>query len=249
MFTISVVSHGQLGLVTNLLEDLTPFFHKYSFEVILTLNIPEKINFNVSKYPFNINIIKNSKKMGFGANHNQAFKKATFDNFCVLNPDIRLPEDPFGVLLDYINSNQNSIFAPMVLSSNHQVEDSARTYPTIGILIKKLLSRKVRGSDYKMDSLEVSVDWLAGMFLMLSREAYTRLNGFDERYYMYYEDVDICFRNRLSNYRNYLITNSYVIHDAQRQSRKNLRHMNWHFKSCLLFISRHLIYKNKIGRP
>jgi len=241
MFTISIVSHGQMGLVRDLLDDLRPYFQKYRFEVILTLNIPEKIDFKLSSYPFDIRVIENLKKLGFGKNHNQAFAKANFDRFCILNPDIRLPVDPFYELLDQINTNQDAIVGPLVLSRDHKVEDSARKYPTLLILIKRLLSRRILDLDYEMGQSVVSVDWIAGMFLMMTSKTFKRLGGFDQKYFMYYEDVDLCFRNKHAGFENCWITKIYVVHDARRQSRRNLRYMRWHIKSCILFMIKRLL--------
>lgn len=68
------------------------------FRLILTENIPEEPDLPVSRYPFPIEVVKNLKRRGFGANHNAALGRSRGELFCVLNPDIRIPSDPFPVL-------------------------------------------------------------------------------------------------------------------------------------------------------
>lgn len=242
MIAISIVSHNQINLVGALLNDLTLYSNLYKFEVVLTLNVPENITFDLQNYPYKITVIKNIKKLGFGANHNQAFRASSGDIFCVLNPDIRLPVNPFDVLLQHLQVNPDDIVAPLVLSKKGNVEDSARKYPTIKILIKKFFNRHKASLDYEFDNPIITVDWLAGMFLMFNRSAYHRLNGFDEKYFMYYEDVDLCLRNRLEGFNNSLVTTVSIIHDAQRSSRIKIKYMMWHLKSCMLFLCKQFFY-------
>ena len=70
--------------------------------VILTLNIPETLPFDTVRAGFPITLVRNEVPKGFGANHNTAFKAAAGDYFCILNPDIRLHEDPFPALFFYL---------------------------------------------------------------------------------------------------------------------------------------------------
>ena len=97
--TISVVSHSQIGLIKNLLEDIDKHCRDSHFELILTLNVDEVLPFSLNDYFFPIKIIRNPNPLGFGANHNQAFKHAYGQYFCVINPDIRLSSNPFSGLL------------------------------------------------------------------------------------------------------------------------------------------------------
>jgi N-acetylglucosaminyl-diphospho-decaprenol L-rhamnosyltransferase len=234
-FSLSVVSHGQSQLVEKLLHDLASM-DSGNLEVLLTLNIPETLGFDSADYPFPVRVINNPTPKGFGANHNQAFALAEAPYFCVVNPDIRLADSPFQSLLDCLRDASVGIAAPMVLSPHGSVEDSARRFPTFQKLWGKLFRRRWT-SDYILQDSLVNVDWAAGMFMMFHRAVFAHLNGFNERYYLYYEDVDICARANLAGLRVVLCPTSRVIHHAQRSSHRKLKYLYWHLGSMLRFLS------------
>ena len=90
--------------------------------------------------------------------------------------------------------------------------------------------------DYKIGQAVVSPDWVAGMLLMFRAPVYAELSGFDERYFLYYEDVDLCRRLRKRGYEVRLVPSVSAVHDARRESRRSLRHMRWHLASVLRFL-------------
>jgi GT2 family glycosyltransferase len=75
------------------------------------------------------------------------------------------------------------------------------------------------------------------MFMLFTRETFEAVGGFDERYYLYYEDVDICARLRMAGKEVVLCPTVQVIHDAQRQSHTSPRHLAWHLASMLRFFT------------
>jgi GT2 family glycosyltransferase len=80
------------------------------------------------------------------------------------------------------------------------------------------------------------VEWVAGMFIGFRRDAYARVGGFDERYFLYYEDVDICRRLRSHGYKVVYDTTVSVIHEARRASRRDPRLMGIHAASALRYL-------------
>src|SRR4051812_35372229 len=91
--TISVVSHGQFGMVLPLLEQLDALSHTALEKVVLTLNIPEDNLLKGRQWKFPLEVVENRNPKGFGANHNSAFERCTTPWFLVLNPDIRFDYD------------------------------------------------------------------------------------------------------------------------------------------------------------
>ncbi|MEI6706184.1 MAG: galactosyltransferase-related protein [Methylococcales bacterium] len=232
--SISVVSHGQINLVTNLLHDLTQYCQFLTFELILTLNLDETLPFTLDDFNFPIKIIRNSMPLGFAANHNQAFIQATGAFFCVLNPDIRLQNNPFPLLLDCLHDTTIGVVAPLILNECGVIEDSARRFPTPLLIIYKALGR-YKNNDYKIDDKLLLPDWVGGMFMLFSQEIFAIINGFDDRYFLYYEDVDLCARLTLRGYKVCLSPKSKVIHHAQRSSHHNSIYLRWHFASMTRF--------------
>ena len=234
--TISIVSHGQMELVLPLLQDLEAIHHTTPLHVVLTLNVPEAIPCVPEDFAFSLQIMRNSQPLGFGANHNRAFSQAQGGIFCVLNPDIRITQNPFPDLLKACADPHTGLAAPAIYSPSGQLEDSARKLPTPWRIAHRVLTRR-RTRDYAAPTTVLHPDWVAGMFLLLRTTVYRQLGGFDERYFLYYEDVDLCARARLAGLEIVQLALPGVIHNAQRASHRDPKYLRWHVGSMLKFFT------------
>jgi N-acetylglucosaminyl-diphospho-decaprenol L-rhamnosyltransferase len=228
--SVSVVSHAQIALIFNLLKDLERFCRKSRIEVILTLNLDEELPFSPNHFSWPVRIIRNDVPIGFGANHNQAFERSAGRYFCVVNPDIRLVANPFPGLIDCFEKAEVGVAAPVVLDGDGLVEDSSRRFPTpLGIAHKTV--QRHNPPDYVVLGEVIYPDWVGGMFMIYPSGVFRAIEGFDERYFMYYEDVDICARLWLRGYQVAVCPKVEVTHHAQRASHKSFRYLRWHLES------------------
>ena len=241
--TLSIVSHGQGRLIDNLLRDIKEGLD-VSYEIILTLNIPEDESFIKDNFTLPLRIIRNRTAKGFGANHNEAFAQSNGQYFAIVNPDIRAKPLSIRPLLNTLETQKAGACSPAVYSSNDHLQDSARRFPTVWKLTKRAVSH-TRRLDYDMQESPFLVDWLAGMFIVFNREAYISVGGFDERYFMYYEDADICRRLSKGGWPIVFEPSSKIVHDAQHASHGNLRHMIWHIRSAFRFFILGNVCKNQ----
>lgn len=230
---VSIVSHGHGEMVQRLLQDLERELHEIPARVVLTLNIPEELPFDETMFRLDLRIIKNSFRSGFGANHNKAFAilnhEAPCAFFCVLNPDVRFPAPAFGRLIETARGiGDLGAMAPIVRSPSGGLEDNARSLPTPGFILLKALKRAPEPT---------RVDWLAGMFLLVPATSFIAVGGFDERYFLYYEDVDFCCRLRTAGYRIVLHPDVYIVHEARRESHKRIVFFSRHLVSLVRFFS------------
>lgn len=232
--TVSVVSHAQNALVNRLLEDLGARCAP-GLKVIVTENVPDGEPLRLSQVSHEFEIIRNTRAKGFGANHNAAFARCRTGLFCVANPDIRLPADPFGPLSATLGARRAGVIGPLVLSAQGSVEDSARRFPTLASLVRKAFTKGAK-ADYAIDQGAIEVDWVGGMFMLFAAEAYRAVGGFDERYFLYYEDVDLCRRLRSRGHKVIYEPAVSVIHEARRASRRNPRLMRIHAASALRYL-------------
>ena len=222
---LSVVSHGQAAILRGLLDDLVVLKPPSLERLIITCNTPEPIELPSSP-SFVIEVLNNCVPQGFGRNHNAAFEHCKEPYFAVGNPDIRLKEDPFPVLLAALRAG-SVVSAPAVVDPGGRLEDSARRLLTpLDVLLRRLgRTRAEYGSPA----------WLAGMFLMFRSDKFRELRGFDEKFFMYCEDADICARAVLAGGGISFCPQATVVHDARRASRRSLRALRWHVSSLLKF--------------
>jgi N-acetylglucosaminyl-diphospho-decaprenol L-rhamnosyltransferase len=250
---ISVVSHGQASFVEPLLADIAARVRSVTLRITVTENIPEHLNVDSATLPFSLHVTRNRRAQGFAANHNQAFKhepEPRSDYFCVLNPDVRLIEDPFPALIECLADPMIGAVAPLVLNPQGNVEDNCRRFPT-----PLSIFRKAVGTDttlYVGSEERLNPDWIAGMFMLFTRKSFEDAGGFDQRFHLYYEDVDLCARLRLTGYRIALCPATTVVHDARRESHRSLRYIGWHITSMLRFFCsppyRRIVQQRGIGR-
>lgn len=208
--------------------------------VIVTLNIPE--DFPLSE-DGRVVVIRNAAAKGFGENHNAAFKSLEMDSqwlyFCPLNPDIRLVDNPFPVLLAEMNANGAGVGVPLVINDEGRVEDSLRRFPSLRMLLTKAMGGADGSYHVRKGQATFCPEWAAGMFMLFRREAFASLGGFDERFFLYYEDVDICVRAWKQGLRIVACPEVSVIHDARRDSRRKVRYMRWHLASMARYFWKH----------
>lgn len=235
MITASVVSHGHGAMVWRVVDQLADC--PEVSQIIVTLNTPEAVPEALSH---KVLLLQNNEQKGFGANHNAAFCRAQCPFFCVINPDIELTSNPFSVLLNALADPLVGLAAPLVLGPDGMPEDSMRHFLTPVSMIKRVLG--FDSGSYAVGDCrsELRPDWVAGMFMLFRSEAYRKMSGFDERYFMYCEDADICTRFWKAGYKVVGCISIVVIHNAQRASRRNFKHLTWHLQSMLRYFVSHV---------
>jgi GT2 family glycosyltransferase len=234
---VSIVSHGHGPLVRDLLQDLgaAPL---PGLRVTVTLNVPEPIGLDPAASPFPLTLVQNVAPRGFGANHNAAFGAGPADGwFCVANPDVRVGPDVLGRLVQLLAVHPAAaVAAPRVRDRAGRVQNSARLLPTPGRVLRRAL-RWLPALDYPAGSGWRRADWVAGMLMVFPARAFAELNGFDERFFLYYEDVDLCCRARLLGHDVLLDETTFVTHDGLWDSHRNPRYLRWHLGSMARFFT------------
>jgi N-acetylglucosaminyl-diphospho-decaprenol L-rhamnosyltransferase len=197
-------------------------------QIIVTRNISEPLDISDDD---RITLLDNKLPKGFGANHNAAFRYCKQPFFCPLNPDIALQSNPFSVLLSELEKSKASIAAPLVVAPTGSVEDSVRHFPNMRSLARKVSGGTDGRYELKLNDPVFSPDWVAGMCMLFRSADYARLRGFDQGYFLYYEDVDICVRAWKVGLKVIVCPSVAVVHDARRDSHRSLRHLRWHLAS------------------
>lgn len=234
--SLSVVSHRQGELANELLGDVGHYCP--NLDVLVTCNVPEQATIHGEDLP-NLRRFENASAQGFGANHNAAFQHCDNPFFCVANPDVRLLNDPFPEMIACMDDPKVGLVAPRVVDPAGNWEDSARYFPTPVNLAAKMF-RLNEGRYPVAGEAPMLVDWVAGMFMLFRAEAFRDIGGFDDGFFLYYEDVDICARLWKAGWKVMLHPGVSVVHAAQRTSRRNPRYMAWHLSSMARYFAKHL---------
>lgn len=236
VLSLSVVSTSQGVLVRNFLTTLDAHAPPVPMEVILTLNGPESSPLEGLELGFPVRIVENATRRGFAQNHNAAFRAARGAHFCVINPDITFSEDVFSPLLAHLQNPDVGITAPRLVDETGEMQDSFRSLPTPRRIAARVFGRELPNERMSVDEQGLAFpDWIAGMFLLLRSDTYRELGGLDERYFLYFEDVDIGVRCRLAGYQLVVDTGVTVGHDARRDSHRSFSYLRKHLSSARKF--------------
>jgi len=211
--SIIVLNYKSFTLSEKCLRSILKFPPSSSFEVIFMDNSVCKEKFMQLKNKFahqkNFSFIFSDKNLGFASGVNLASQKAKGKYLAILNPDIRLIEKVFDPLINFLNKTAKAaIVAPKLIFSDQSIQDSFRSFPSFFDLIIKRISplRKIfhkRLARFLMwdfnFSKTSSVNWVVGAFFMIRKKVFQQLNGFDERFFLFFEDTDLCRRVKEKN--------------------------------------------------
>lgn len=238
MITISIVSHMQMSLIEKLIQQIIDY--KEISSIILTHNTLNEDKLKLNSKNKVVEIFNNSP-IGFAKNHNNAFNYCKTKYFCVLNPDIEFNDNLFHKLIVEMKNNNLSLISPLIVNKSSGEEDSCRDFPSILNLLKKNFM-SIKPKILSINEIIYS-EWIGGMFMLFRSDHYMKINGFDDKFRLYCEDVDLCIRIKKNKLKFGTYKKKFVIHDARRNSRKNLKFLYYHFKSLIRLYFK---YPNKI---
>lgn len=245
--TISIVSHGDKEKINFLINSLLK--HEPNIEqlqLILTDNLEHDLP-DLDPSPWaSLHILRNHRPLGFAENHNKAFELTQGKYFAILNPDLISEHPVFDRLIDHIKNHQADLIAPHIIDEGGMVQDSFRTLPSpFSIIRRRMPGYRFHAQPPDKNGL-IYPDWIAGMFWLMKSDIYRKLGGMDERYRLYFEDVDFCTRARLMGLKIAVDTRSRVQHDAKRSSRRKLYYLYLHIKSAFRFFTSSVYRQAKI---
>ncbi|MGE4260520.1 glycosyltransferase family 2 protein [Shewanella sp.] len=240
---IAVVSHGHenlikdLGCIQELLDDFT---------IVVKSNKVNE-NFNYFHNFNNFHWINESYGLGFGANNNVVFNyclehlgMTLNDFFLVLNPDVLVDSETIKKLLQAMTSECYQLSAINLYRSYEPIvyDYSVRMFPTLYTFGSSFLGAGNKTIINKDNiSVPTVVDWAAGSFLMFRAAHYKNLRGFDENYFMYCEDIDICARSKKLGEAVIYYPDLKALHLAKHANRSIFsKHFYWHLQSALRFV-------------
>lgn len=219
--TVSIVSHGHLAMVREIVRQLDLYSHAVIDKLVLTFNIPEPGVDDEMLARFPILKIRNASAQGFGSNHNQAFRHCTSPWFLILNPDILMASDVLTPLLGAADAC-SGIVTPRVREPHKtKPEQHRRTITPLEIVLRNR-------AFYAPPDVP---DWIPGMFMLVRGETFSQVHGFDEKFFMYAEDFDICARVKMGGWDLQVVEQIEVLHDARRASRAVGKHLFLHASS------------------
>lgn len=246
---ISIISHGHEELLINNPE-LIVLANIDFIELIIKDN---KSNFRLKSYceSNRIHYISTIKEDGFGKNNNIVFDYAVdaglsdLDWFLIVNPDVIIDEVQITKLMSILLNTQEKFFTINLFQNDEMnlFDNSVRRFPSIKNIFK-IFSSSQFTEHYDKHLLPdfSSVEWASGAFLVIKPSLYRQVGGFDEKYFMYFEDVDLCYRiYKETGFNLLFLKDVHAVHKGAFRNRNIFsRHFLWYISSMFRFLSKRI---------
>lgn len=232
-------------------------FCSMAFEAVYVDNCSSdgSVDYIRDNYPL-VRIIQNIKPLGFGENNNNGVAVAKGDIIGIVNPDIVLLDNSIDIIIDFLKHHDKCIVAPQLLNPDKTLQYSVRRFITLKFFFNRIEtkgkdnSKRPKIGEYLCKDLDMYVtqpiDWAIGAALFMKRDVYDRLGGFDERYFLYMEDEDLCLRAWKMGIPVFYEPSAKMIHNHLRASSKLGKKTFYHIKSLITFFRRHGINVHRV---
>lgn len=212
-------------------------------EIIVIDNLSSDDSCNMVKTLFpKVKLIENKENYGFSKGNNIGVAQAKGDYLCILNPDTVVAEDTFESLLQFADQQSNLGILACRLIDGHGcfLPESKRNVPRPMVAIKKMLgfSKSYYVSNLDEESIGKSPVFV-GAFMIMKKDVYNKVEGFDEDYFMYGEDIDLSYKVEQAGYNNIYNGNITIIHYKGESTLKDQTYANRFYGAMQIFYNKH----------
>ena len=242
MISIVIIEYNSLDDINKCVVNIKQRCKAMEHEIIVSSNScypKEKQEYCVRTLP-DVQWCFNEKNGGFGYGMNQGLKIAKGNYMIVMNPDVRIIGN-VSILVDFLKSHRKVVaIAPQIIGHDGQIQDSCRKFPTPWRFFVRQLHRKFKGEELVMNegydySKIQTVDWVPGAFIMMKREVFEIFDGFDDNYFLYFEDVDLCTRIWKAGYQVVYHPMVQIEYEGSRSARKSMKYAKIFMQSQLRY--------------
>jgi GT2 family glycosyltransferase len=251
--SIIIVNYNVKEFLQNLLYSIQKAAKNISHEIIIVDNASDDGSNEMikEKFPRAI-LIENKDNLGFGKANNIGMKIARGQFFLLINPDTIVSEDTFSKMLEFFQKTPDAaLVGCKILNPNGSLQLACRrSFPGpwtsfckvsgLSTLFPKSSLFARYNLTYKDENQTYEVDAVSGSFMMIKKEIYEKTAGFDEDYFMYGEDLDICYRIQKLGYKVYYFHETQIIHyKGESTKRSSVDETKYFYNAMHLFVKKH----------
>lgn len=221
MVSIVILSYNTSELLKKCLESIYSHL-KGNFEVIVVDNASKDESVKMVKDTFKkVRLIENPNNSGFAGGCNLGAASAKGEHILFLNSDAEVKDDPLPILLKTFNDHDNVAVVGGILENyNGTLQRSFGDFYTIPNVITLLFVGESGELKKYTDEKEMETDWVSGGFMMADSVHFKSVKGFNESYFMYIEDMDLCYRLRKKGLKVFMNPGARIKHLGQGSSNK-----------------------------
>ena len=236
-FSIVIINYRTPDLTIQCLDSIFRFCKALEFEIILIDNGSgdDSLGRFENRFSGRIKLIENSVNLGFAKANNQGARLASGEIIFFLNSDTLLLDNVLSRLKDFFDSNSNIGISSPELFLDHVTPQSKAygLFPKLSDLILKNMQVQKEASDRD------HIDWVSGAALAIRKDVFDKIGGWDENYFMYMEDTDLCWQTKRLGYRVDLCPQAKIIHLGGKSLNNDKQRRKYYFKSQNYFFKKH----------
>lgn len=250
--SIIIVNHNHNKYLKKNILSIISKTKSINFEIIIINNtISDNINYLKNLYN-NLIIINNEESLGYSKNNNIGIDISKGKYIAVLNPDTYLHNNVFFTLINYLDSDEKiAICGPKILNYDGSLQYTCRKFPSLisTILFRTPIRFFIKNNNYRKSHLmmdfsheeSLKVDWMLGACLLFKKSFINEIGLFDENFFLYCEDIDLCFRTKKIGLECHYVPQAILYHEHQAESDKKIvsKRSVIHLKSMIHFIFKH----------
>jgi len=220
-FSIILVNYNGAKFLYECLDSIKQYVNSCIYEVIIVDNCSTDDSVKIIKEFPSFKLICSQDNLGFGKANNLAVRHSQGEHLLFLNTDTILIENTPQILSAYLTHNQNvGVVSSRLTFQDGSYQLSCGKLPNLAVeFLYKLRAELDRKWHYifsnfynKLYSQELEVEWVTGACMMMRRDVFVKLEGFDESFFMYFEDKDICKRVKELGYKVIYYPQTTIIH-------------------------------------
>ena len=190
----------------------------------------------------NMYLIANKENSGFGKGCNIGVKEAKGEYILFLNNDTSVKDKGFLQMIEYMKNNQHAaILGGQLHNADGSLQASSGVFYTLFNALLLLLGLQEVGLLDRNPKKITKVDWVKGSLLLIRKNVFEKLNGFDENIFMYTEDMELCYRAKLAGYDTMFYPEVSVMHVEHGSANRSFAIIHI-YKGLLYFYKKHRSY-------
>ena len=246
--SLVIVSWNTAELLNQCLTSIFASPPEGSFEVIVVDNASTDTSVQMVRERFSqVKVIDNQENLGFAGGNNQAIRQSQGRYVLLLNPDTAVKPEAFNHLIDFMDKNPNAgAVGPLTLNPDGTLQTSCYPVPTLFREFWRLchLDAIYAYGIYCMENWDKSkvrkVDALLGACLLLRKTALDQVGLLDETYFIYSEEIDLCYRLQKAGWQLYWIPQARIVHYGGQSTQQVVLEMFMQlYQGKLIFIRKH----------
>lgn len=240
LYSIIVINYKTREVTINCLHSLLSLPEQSEKEIILIDNGSGEDDVEKIRSEFNqsIKIIANPINLGYAAANNQGASLASGEYLIFLNSDTVVDKNIFKTFQDIFLSNERiGIISPKLLGKDRKIQPvSFGDFPSLlKIICRKGFKKKLIETENNL----LPVDWVSGACLAIRKDLFEKLGGWDDKFFLYYEDIDLCKRAQKVGYQTVVATNSEIIHLGGSSLTEDWVRKKYYYKSQDYYFKKH----------